>query len=135
MAADSGVWQDELYVGDHQKIYRLNDGSLIAAAGPRPSILAFRAWMNAERADNLRPPAVDDGQFGGLWLKPDCTIWRVSFKFEIYGDPSFFAAEGMHCNFMLGAMAQGATAEEAVRLAMRYGSGRGEIQVERVGGF
>lgn len=135
MAADSAVFQDGLCFGFSEKIKRLTDGSLIAAAGPRPAIQQFHAWMakvvTGEYAP--QPDALGESEFGGLWLKADGSVYRISYKFEIYSDPCPFAAEGIGVSFMMGALAHGASAEEAVRLAIAHCDGcGGDIQVERI---
>lgn len=133
MAADSGVSQDGLCFGFTKKIVRLSDGSLVAAAGPRPAIQRFHRWMEGFASASNRPEPLGENEFGALWLKADGSIHRISYKFEIYSDPCAFAAEGMAVNFMMGAMAHGASAEEAVRLAVAHCDGAGgEVQVERV---
>ena len=135
MAADSGVYQGDLHFGVTQKIRRLVDGSLVAACGSRPLIQEFHRWiMGGGGVD--KPDAVEPEMFGGLWLKCDGTIWRITHKFEVYDDPCAFAAEGMNANFMLGAMAHGASAEQAVRLALKYSDGAwGDCQVEKLPDF
>lgn len=124
MAADSGVSQEEYCFGSTQKIQRLSDGSLIAAAGTRPLVQQFHRWMLGA---GQKPEPVESESFGALWLKSD-GIWRISHKFEIYDDPWPFAAEGINVSFMLGAMAAGADAKRAVELAIAHGGGIGPMQ-------
>lgn len=136
MAADEGVWGDGLCFGTTTKIQRLADGSLCAAAGPRPLIQAFHRWMESGQKNKLRPRHTDEENFGGLWLKLDGSIWRVSHLFEVYDSPWPFSAEGIRTQFMLGAMAAGASAELAVQLAIKHSDGAfGSVQVERLDGF
>lgn len=132
MAADRAVFQDDIIVGSTTKIHRLTDGSLIAAAGPRPLIQQFRAWMEHGQDPIWRPREPKEDEFGALWLRKD-GIWRVSCHWEIYDDPAPFAAEGMGTRFLLGAMAAGASAADAIGLAIRYCADvRGPIQVEHI---
>lgn len=133
MAADSGVYHDQLLVGYATKIVRHGDGSLAAAAGRRPLVQAFHRWIEAGALAESHPPEADEESFGAIWLKPDRKIYRVSHKFEVYDDAGSFAAEGIAVSFMLGAMAYGASAEDAVRLALKWSAyACGEIQLERL---
>lgn len=129
MAADSGVWQGDLCLGYTTKIRRLSDGTLAAAAGSRPMIEAFHLWI---AGDGPKPEKVDRDEFAAIWLKND-GIWLVSYKLEIYKTPFPFAAEGVLAEFMYGAMAAGASAKDAVTLAVCHCSYvAGEVQVERL---
>lgn len=131
MAADTAVWSDGLIVGHTRKIIRLADGRLFAASGPRPLILACKAWLSGQ---GHIPSPVEEHMFGGLLADRAC-LRRVTHAFDIYDCPEAmpFAAEGCHVTFMLGAMAAGATAPEAVAMAIKFGdAAAGEVQVEQL---
>lgn len=127
IAADTGLWLGNICVEHCKKIRRLSDGRLFAISGHRAIGEACYAWLQDE---SLRPePGSDDSDFGGLLLTKD-GAFRVDYKFRIYptGIP---AAAGSHTEFLMGAMYAGASAEEAVRLAIKHGdSAAGEVQVE-----
>lgn len=131
MAADTGVWQGDLVVGSTTKIHRLKDGRLYAGAGDRSLTYACRQWLMGE-ADKPSPVS-DDNRFGALILATT-GVWRVDHNFELYPSATHdFVVEGAHSEFLLGAMAAGASAEEAVRLAIIYGEyAAGKVQVERL---
>jgi hypothetical protein len=78
-------------------------------------------------------PLKDDG-FSSIWLKPDGTAWLIEDDLYPVKIAAGFAACGAPTTFMLGALYAGATAEEAVRLAIQHTDGAaGEVQVERIG--
>jgi len=127
MAADSAVWVGDIFSGHDRKITRLADGRLVGAAGWRPEIEKCLAWL-ARRGP--RPPPVGDCDFAALILAP-CGVWRVNHKFDLYRHIGDWAVEGAHDEFLLGALAQGASAADAVRLAIIYcRRAGGEVQVE-----
>jgi len=129
MAADSGVWVGDIFSGHVAKIVRLGDGRLVGLAGWRPEIEKGLAWL-AQRAP--KPPPVGDCDFAALILAP-CGIWRVNHKFDVYRHIGEWAVEGAHDEFLLGALAAGSSAAEAVRLAIIYcRRAGGEVQVERL---
>lgn len=134
MAADGGTTHGDIVVGfAKKKIKRLADGSLCAAAGPVPLINKFHQWAALGFDAAAKPLPAKDEQFGAILLKADRTIWLISYDFELYEAVGEYACEGMATSFMMGAMAAGVSAEEAVRLAIRFHYGAsGEIQIERL---
>lgn len=128
MAADTAVWQGEVMVGRLNKIIRLDDRSLLAMAGDSSLAQVCRDWLNGDH----RPSPVGEFDFGALWLR-STGLFRIDHRFLAYADPGDYAAEGAHDEFVLGAMAAGASAEEAVHLATKYcRRAGGEVQVERL---
>lgn len=127
MAADTGTWQGSVIVDRSvRKIARLKDGRLFAASGEVAAAAACRAWLDGE-TDKPEPEA--QGEFGGLILACD-GVWRVDYKYRI-ARTCDTAVAGAHSEFLLGALYAGASAEEAVRLAIQYGdSAAGDVQVE-----
>lgn len=120
MATDSGVWQGDLCVGEKQKIFRLPNGSLFAACGRSPATEVCLDWLKRGE-DQPHPPLEKEGDFGALWLRED-GIFRISHDWMVYANTSKdFAADGAHGEFVLGALAHGASAAEAVELAIKYG--------------
>lgn len=127
MAADTAVWCGDVLAGHTRKIIRLPDGRLFAPAGDRPVIDACCDWLNGGM---VRPGPVQECEFGALLLAPD-GIWRVDYRFNLYRSVGDFAVEGAHDEFLMGALAAGASAAEAVRLAIMYGRrAGGDVQTE-----
>jgi hypothetical protein len=128
MAADTAVWCGDMLVGNSRKIVRLADSRLFAGAGDRSLIARCRRWLDGKEE---RPASVDPHCFGALILAPD-GIWRVDYRFDIYQSVGDFAVEGSHDELLIGAMAHGASAAEAVRIGIQYGChAGGDVQIER----
>lgn len=134
MASDSGVFHGDYHFVTQQKIFRAPDGSLYACSGPAAPAAAVSRWFALGRPEDFSWPAVahEDG-FGVIWLRQD-GIWLIDEAFVPFPDDGMpFAADGSHSDFLFGAMAQGASAVEAVELAIKYGVwARGPAQVERL---
>jgi hypothetical protein len=131
MAADTAVWCGNIIVGHRQKVMRLVDGRLVACTGSSPVIAACKAWLDG-KSEKPAPEAED--AFGGLILSQS-GIQRISYKFHLYENAGEFACEGAHGEFMFGAMLMGASAAEAVRLAIEHGDNAGgDVQIEKLGG-
>lgn len=129
MAADSGVWTGDIVTGTTTKLIRLPDGSICAGTGPRAVILQFHEWMQAGHLDETKPKPVTQGEFAALWLTQN-GIFHVDGEFRIFSAAAKYAAEGAHQEFILGAMAAGAGAPEAVGLAIQFGAWtRGPVEV------
>lgn len=130
MAADTAIWRGNVIIGYRQKIKRLHDGRLFAGSGVSGVILHCCDWL-----DGLveKPAPVSDGDFDGLILGADGAL-RVDYGFRVYETAqNDFAFAGSHSELLLGALAAGASAEEAVRIAIKYGDAAGgEVQVERL---
>jgi hypothetical protein len=133
MVADTASWSGGVKFGNAQKIARMPDGSLLGCAGWKPVIMQVREWLaDGARADNKPTPA-DKDDLDAIILRPDGKIWSISYRFDLYPSDALMDAAGAHNEFLLGAMLAGASAEEAVRLALRHcGSAGGDIQVENL---
>jgi hypothetical protein len=85
----------------------------------------------------LPPVSSDDNAFGALIALPDGTVLRMAGSPELFPiDATEPISMGETCaaSFCLGAMHAGLSAEQAVRLALRYCIWiGGDVQVERVG--
>lgn len=133
MAADTAMWDggdgERLAVSNITKIKRLPDGGLIACTGRTPDIAKVHEWL---RKDGPKPAPFDKDCFGAMLVRPDGSVWNMSSDLDIYpaGEAPCYA-EGGHRHFMMGAMMAGASAREAVEMAMKFGDcGAGMVQVE-----
>lgn len=133
MAADSVGWTCEsVKMATHPKIRRTLDGGVFACAGSSAEIVRFADWMLS--TGDLPTDFERDDQFNAIWVKPDRTLWHCNHRISFYQVVAPFFVIGAPSVFMLGAMYAGATAEEAVCLAILHTDGAGgEVQVERVG--
>lgn len=129
MAADSAVTVNETHVGDVLKIVRTAAGGLAAGAGRCSECAAFLEWA----AGPNRPSDYRASGGHGLRLE-NSTCIEITPEGEVlfydvasapYEIKAPFIAIGSGRDLALGAMAAGATAEEAVRIAARYDAGTG----------
>jgi ATP-dependent HslUV protease subunit HslV len=132
LAADSGVWDGNLLAGTVRKVHRLEDGRLYAASGREVDVQACRNWLNGADPERRPPPVDRETGFSALIVGAE--VLAIARDMRIYTPPAArFYALGCHYEFLLGAMAAGASAAEAVNLACRYGDGAREpVQVESV---
>lgn len=123
LATDSGMQDSGLRVGRCQKAYPMKDGSIVTACGESQKAEAFRAWIEAG-GDPEKAPKLDEG-FNGVHLLPDGTaVWYdgdpIGYSYEPEGG---FWALGSGFKVAVGAMAAGASAEEACAIACRFDAG------------
>lgn len=131
LAADSVAWCGDVAVPVIKKIARLPDGTLIAVAGDTAVCRWFKEeWPNLRNSDS---PTIKEGELNALIVMSSGTVLECDHHlrpFEVIGP---FHALGAPHRFMAGAMHAGASAEEAVRLAILHTDGAGgEVQVEHL---
>lgn len=124
LVADSMVSTSTSYqiIGSAKKVHKAKNGIIAAGAGVLVDVHRFFNWIDdgmdtdaAVKLDNL----------DGVLIKPDKTIWMVDETLFPYVIDAEFHSGGGGSAIALGAMAHGATAEEAVRIAMKYSLGTG----------
>ncbi|HYE00929.1 MAG TPA: hypothetical protein VEH84_16215 [Alphaproteobacteria bacterium] len=130
MAADSQVTGGDVVRGTAKKIFRIND-LLVACCGGSDEAEEFRQWLRAGAAQGDRPRFRDDSRFSAMTVDADgaVNIWNKFCVPQLADAP--FHALGSGNELALGAMAFGASAEQAVNVACSLDiySG-GPIQVE-----
>lgn len=134
LAADTQVNNDGARIGTVQKVHRRDDGHLAAGSGDFSYTQRFIAWFLAgEDGEPPLPTRGDDGrdEGQGFIFRPNGQVVSL----EGSGSNTMAApywAQGSGRELALGAMAHGASAEEAVRAAIAHDvhSG-GEITVLR----
>ncbi len=121
MAADSRAYSgDKTPIGFKAKIHRLADGTLFGVSTTSVGgDQILRRWIEAGcpvvAGDALKPES-----FMALMVKPDGTVWYANNNLEWSGPLlAEFWAIGSGEHFALGALAHGASAEEAVAAAIR----------------
>lgn len=134
LAADSACWGGDgrnTIVGHHEKIIRLPNGGLFAGCG-RSTEADKVARHLAEHDDLQGLEHLKDEYFGAIWIKPDGIAYALEDDLHPMKITAPFAAWGAPVVFMLGALHAGASAEQAVRLAIHHTDGAaGEVQVVR----
>lgn len=120
LAADSRAYSgDKTPIGSKTKIHRLADGSLLGVSTRDVGGDAvIRAWVEAgcpaPQSGDLRP-----SEFDALRIMPTGEVYYACGNLAWTGPLSAeYFAIGSGDQFALGAMAMGATAEEAVQAAI-----------------
>lgn len=133
LASDTGAWTGITLCGNVQKTTRTKTGGLVAASGDTGLCMWLLNLMH-EGLPLTDPPRMEpDEQFNGLFIKSDGLVWRCNANLAWFRIDAPFHSLGRSHPFCDGAMAAGATAEEAVRLALKHtDGGGGDVQVERL---
>lgn len=122
---DGVVWADSQCTGSSgaisrvRKLVRLDDGSVLAGAGSVVAIAAIREWA-AKGFKGKRPPKTANCEC--LLIKPDRTLWYLDGAGQPFEIVDEYTAIGSGSSFAEGAMAHGATAQEAVECAAKHDS-------------
>ena len=120
----SGSMHGRLLPGT-SKIRRLADGSVMGGAGDLHDVLLMQEWMMAgmpePRPEFIGQPEKDNSLIV-VWAKTDGSIWSADMDekliFRQRQTPVLASGEFGAAMFVEGAMAAGASAQEAVRLAI-----------------
>jgi len=138
VAADSATWGagGRVITGHNKKIRRLNSplmaGALVVCAGASGVIARFHEWLEAGGKGEREAVKAGDG-FQALIVHADGGVTRYDEEWLPFALQAPYHVLGAAEAFMLGALAAGASAKEAVRLAMVHTEGgAGEIQVEQL---
>lgn len=127
MAADTASWDvNGVYFGRARKLHRLADGRVFGGAGSTSAILRVVAWLNGAEDK----PALDDDKPTDVVQAiiatpgPGRVVVYVDVSLmEVEQHPGEFVAIGSGRELALGAMAMGASAAEAVRVATDFDRG------------
>lgn len=131
MAADTASFQSDFVVSTNGKKIRRHGEILVGCAGFVGDIEAFHTWVARGLPEKKRPTGFKD--FAAIVVRPDGVALKCDESLSLYPASGQWCVCGAHIDFMIGAFAMGATAEQAVRLAIAYGIyAGGGVQVERV---
>jgi len=136
LAADSGCWVDSVLISRVNKIQRSPNGELATGTGPSFIVEEFKRWCWDGCQGRFQPPPhePDDG-FTGLVIDSKGMAWL----YDLHGNSTQckyepYLAIGYGQEFMLGAMACGRSAQQAVELACEFVAyAKPPVQVERAG--
>lgn len=133
MSADAAIFQGNLIAEYVRKITRLPDGGLIGCSGRSAVCREVCDWIANGADPEKRPAAESEGNFIALHVRPDGKVFRIEHDMKPYESVTEFNAIGAPFEFALGALAAGASAEDAVRLTIKYSiDAAGEVQTERM---
>jgi ATP-dependent protease HslVU (ClpYQ) peptidase subunit len=101
------------------KIQALPDGSYFACAGDSKAIVRISRWIHRGMPTKGRPRCSED-TFDVIMVRQDGTLLTANdaLDFEALSEP--FYAIGSGGAYAMGAMARGATAIQAVKIAARF---------------
>lgn len=137
MASDGRVTDDsDIFSNKCQKIFRLKDSSLLGLAGDAATqeIVDLFNKRDFPTVKKLKALEID---FTGIFVKPDGSIQLVEVSRPKEEDKSSqwtaivfeikepFIAIGSGSKYALGAMERGATAEQAVKVSIKFDSSCG----------
>lgn len=116
LASDTGSSIGRMYAGKVNKIAQAKDGMMCGLAGRILDASLLQEWMfNGADRDNL--PDFEDEDAEGI-IVTDGKLEYITSK-GIFSIDAPYYAEGTGYLIAMGAMAQGATAERAVEIAIR----------------
>jgi 20S proteasome alpha/beta subunit len=124
LATDSRITIDNMIVSDRRKkVHRLKDGSIVAWAG---NVQDGERLMKALRSKNAEMPEL--GEISALHLRADGTLWLYEGSVWAKQDPGYYAT-GSGSAYAFAAMDAGASAKDAIRIAIkRDASSGGRVQ-------
>lgn len=127
MAADTQMTFGDGSKAKVSKVVRLPDGSLLGTAGSKRVVEKLKAWALADFDPAHKPKLNNKSEMEGLLVKKvDGSIWLYDWTLDPDKLEDEFFAIGSGGAYALGAMAKGATAVQAIRIAARYDSGTSE---------
>lgn len=133
LAADSAACTNTgLRSGSVRKLFRGPRNTMVATAGGAGDCVAFERWFTGGQ-DGAWEAKDKDAGFAALVVDGDGDVLCYGADGNAYRVDAPFFARGSGGELAMGAMAMGASAEEAIEIACRYDvwSG-GPVQVERV---
>jgi 20S proteasome alpha/beta subunit len=106
------------------KIYRLNDNSLVGVSGSLSDILLMLEYLNTPEGETAEKPTIGENNYLlRVDTNNDVFLYTPTLiGVQMYGD---YFAIGSGSDYAMGAMAQGATAEEALAIAHKFDDGTG----------
>ena len=119
LAADSTVQDGNMIVGSAKKFRVLKDGSVVASVGSLAHEASFFAWAENGFPADAKPKLTDN--FEGVHVALDGKATWYSDDLEPYQfDEGGYWAIGSGFKTALGALAVGATAQDACKAACKH---------------
>lgn len=121
LAADTGVEVNGIYVGKVSKIITNDYGQMGSLAGRMSDLGIFERWMKAGADKDELPQFTSEKAEAFLVNKDGSTEYITSLGFFTIDSP--YHAEGSGFELAMGAMEAGATAIQAVEIAIKLDIG------------
>lgn len=132
LASDSLVVTERMKTGSTRKVTKSGSGWLAGGAGNATDMAQFLRWVEEGREED---DATKLENLEGFLVSPKGKTFLVEADLHPFPIEAEFHAGGSGCAVAIGAMEAGATAEEAVRIAIKHvTSCGGEIQVVKLKG-
>ncbi len=134
LAADTQQIAGRIREGFSAKIMRRADGAMAGASGRADICWQFlEDFGRGGDPGSFRPTVKDDEDFSGLWITHDGVVWDCTPQGAYPAGDCPWNVLGSAYAFLHGAMAAGASAEQAVRLAIEHCADcGGEVTVLRL---
>lgn len=125
LAADSQVTDSSIIVGTVRKFDVLPDGGVVCTCGRLSDQQRFFDWIVSDKNDDKKPKVESD--FEAVHIGPGGEIMWYGSDLQPYQfDHGGYWSIGSGFQLAMGAMAHGATAEEACRIACKHDIGSSE---------
>lgn len=123
LATDSRITAGDMIVSDKRtKVHRLRDGSLMAWAGSvQDAELLLQAMRRTAKPAEKHPKLED---ISALHLRTDGTLWEYEGEAWVKQDLGYYAT-GSGSPYAFAAMDAGASAKDAVRIAIKRDANSG----------
>lgn len=119
LASDTQITINGIAAEHWDKVIKTEDGRLIGACGDWPAAVALRDWLVAKDPEKDLEFMPQMGA-SALVIMPDGEVLSFTSSLTVCRARAPFYALGSGFQIATGAMAAGATAEEAVVIAMKY---------------
>ena len=119
LASDSLVTLGTARAGSVRKICRGPNGSLAGLCGNTAYSDMFMSWIKSGEP-NSAPDLSSDSSFTAIVIRPNGKVYMACSSTTLFLLKSPFHSIGSGSDFAVGAMEMGATAEEAVRVAIKH---------------
>lgn len=116
LVADTAIFDRGCYCGEATKIFKRDDGTMYGVAGAIGDLARFHGWMIGGEPPDAKPSFDPQNDSEAIVIRPDGTVewWGAADQaVTITGD---FFAIGSGFRIAMGALAHGATAEEALAI-------------------
>lgn len=123
LASDSGIFANGVCHGRGKKAYKTSKGVIHACSGRSSNAQMYHVWMeelaSCQRDLTGTRPTLDE-DFSGHFIEPNGNIFYVDRHLVPVPIDAPFIAGGYASDLAIGAMARGASAIEAVEIALLY---------------
>jgi 20S proteasome alpha/beta subunit len=118
LASDTLISAGTTRTGQMNKIIKTKNGWLVGGAGRATSINELIVWAEAGMDFDNYPD--DSKELSAILVDPKGKVFLMDEEYKPFPIKSKYHADGSGGDLALGAMEAGASAEEAVKIAIKY---------------